>query len=184
MKKIISTTLLLVFSIFTLSACGGSDFSSDVQPEDATPPSTNDPVDQDDVSTIKVVYNRIDWRDYMEDTSLIKSVEELQEYYENLKAVNYNDLDEELVWRLTGDQYNNAFFENNFLVLVTLAEGSGSISHEVTAITEDNGVITINLDRNLPGFGTADMAGWLITIELSNDYSAESAEVVMTNVPF
>jgi len=30
--------------------------------------------------------------------------------------------------------------------------------------------------------GTADMAGWLIIIELSNDYSQHEIDVIMTDV--
>ena len=195
MKSLISVTLLMLFSTLILAACGGSapadtqptpQESPDAAPDangDTTPPAAAEPVPPGDIRSVKVLYNRIDWRENMDGTSIIRSAEELHRYYDELKAVSMNELDDDLVWRLTGEQYNDAFFAENFLVLITVSEPSGSNRHELISITDDNGVLSIHIDRLLPEIGTADMAGWLIVIELSSDNSINEADVIFTNVP-
>jgi len=191
MKKLISIVLIVLFSIFNLSACVDSEMGgtpqqgSDTSPDtgtDTTPPSEEPPLEEGDVSSMKVVYDRISWRENMEDTSVIRSVEELQSFYDELKAADINQLNDEVVWRLTGGEYNNNFFANNFLVLITVAESSGSNRHELMSISEDDSVLDIEINRILPFIGTADMAGWLITIELSNDHIAKETNVTFIDV--
>ena len=63
------------------------------------------------------------------------------------------------------EKYNDNFFKDNYLAIVGLVEGSGSIRHKVEKI-DKNGNIYIK--RLLPGIGTCDMAGWSIVIELTN----------------
>ena len=194
MKSLISVTLLMLFSTLFLAACGGGTPTEaqpvpqdgpDAGPDangDTTPPATAEPVTPGDISSIKVLYNRIDWRDNMDGTAIIRSADELRDYYNELKEVNMNELDDDLVWRLTGEQYNDTFFAGHFLVLITVSEPSGSNRHELTSITDDNGVLSIHIDRLLPEIGTADMAGWLIVIELSNNYSINETDVIFTDV--
>ena len=196
MKSLISVTLLMLFSTLILAACGGGGAPAGAQPMpqespdltpdvngDTTPPATAAPVPEGDISSVKVLYNRIDWRENMDGSSIIRSAEELRNYYEELKAVSMNELDDDLVWRFTGEQYNDAFFAEHFLVLITVSEPSGSNRHELISITDDQGVLSIHIDRLLPEIGTADMAGWLIVIELSNDNSINEADVIFTDVP-
>jgi len=147
---------------------------------DPPPAEPNPPID---LSTITVLYNRIDWRDNMEDTSIIRSVDELSDFYEDLKLLNDNELDDDLAWRFTDGNYNDDFFANNFLVMITVSETSGSNRHALSSISEDNNELTINIDREVPDIGTADMAGWLIIIELSNNYTVTKADVIFTDVP-
>jgi len=191
MKKIFSIILLVLSSMFLVSACGGNDMPStpqqspDVTPDDiidAAPPPTAEPLPPGDESTITVLYNRISWWDNMDSTSKVQSVEELQAFYEDLKAADMNELDEDLVWRFTDGKYDANFFASHFLVMITVAENSGSNRHELTSLEEDNGVLTIKIDRMLPAVGTMDMAGWLIIIELSNNYSINDTNVVFTDV--
>lgn len=53
------------------------------------------------------------------------------------------------------------------LIAVTLAEGSGSISHSVQEIRPVDGGWEIVIRRQVPELGTCDMAGWLILIDTS-----------------
>jgi len=105
------------------------------------------------------------------------------DFYNELEALNSNELDDELVWRFTDGKYDDSFFADNFLVLITVGEISGSNRHALSSISEDNNVLTINIDREVPLTGSADMAGWLITIELTNNYSVTKADVIFTDVP-
>jgi len=193
MKNFISMTIVILFTVFCLTACGGTNMiappqqNPDLTPDISTPtppPPAADLLPPDgDVSSIKVLYNRIDWRENMDNASIIRSVDDLHKFSESLEAVRKNGIDEDLIWRLTGEQYDDAFFAEHVLVMITVSESSGSNRHELMSITEDNGVLNINIDRLTPEIGTADMAGWLITIELSNDYSANDINVIFSDVP-
>ena len=188
MKRFYSLVVLVVFSLGMVTACGDAGTSSIPQEDpgssaDVSPPAAVSPLPQDDISSLKILYNRIDWRDGMEDTTIVRSVNELDKFYEDLKAVNPNELDDDLVWRFTDGQYNDSFFTDNFLVLISVSEISGSNRHAVSSISEDGDVLIINIDREVPDFGTADMAGWLIIIELTGNYSITEADVIFTDVP-
>ena len=76
-------------------------------------------------------------------------------------------------------KYSDGYFADNYLVIVRLVEGSGSIRHKVERIDE-NGDIVIN--RLLPGMGTADMAAWSILIEVNNNFEAEQFRVVLFDI--
>ena len=191
MKKFFSIMTLVLTLVLILSACGGNDMPSSPQPTpeptpdidiDTTPPPAAEPQPPDAISSIKVVYSRISWRENMFETVKIQSVDELQDFYVKLKDVNMNPFDEDLIWLFTGGQYDDDFFASHFLVLITTAENSGSNRHELTSIEEDNGVLNIYIDRLLPFVGTMDMAGWLIMIELSNDYSINETNVIFNDV--
>ena len=187
MNRFCSMVILAIFSLFAVTACGGADKPSIPHEEsggsaDASPPSTENPVSNDDISSITVLYNRIDWRDDMENTTIVRAVNELDIFYEDLKAVNHNELDDDLVWRFTDGKYNESFFAENFLVLITVSETSGSNRHAVSSILEDNDVLKININREIPDVGTMDMAGWLIIIELTGNYSVTKADVIFTDV--
>ncbi|SHM17855.1 dockerin type I repeat-containing protein [Ruminococcus flavefaciens] len=91
-------------------------------------------------------------------TKLITSAEELKSYIEankdkyNMKSEEFNDAVE---------KYSSKWFDSNKLMIVVLEEGSGSVRHGVTEVT--NKSVTIN--RTVPQVGTADMAEWHIFIE-------------------
>jgi len=188
MKRFYSLVVLVVFSLGMVTACGDAGTSSIPQEDpgsgaDVSPPAAVSPLPQDDISSLKILYNRIDWRDGMEDTTIVRSVNELDKFYEDLKAVNPNELDDDLVWRFTDGQYNDSFFTDNFLVLISVSEISGSNRHAVSSISEDGDILKINIDREVPDVGTADMAGWLIIIELTGNYSITEADVIFTDLP-
>jgi hypothetical protein len=77
------------------------------------------------------------------------------------------------------EKYSDDFFAGNYLVIVLLGEGSGSIRHKVERV-DTNGDIVIT--RQLPEIGTADMAAWNIIIELNNDFKPEQYQVVLTDM--
>ena len=188
MKGYISIAVLFLFSMFILAACaGGGVVPTPVESPDAgndnIPQTSPDPVLPGDVSPVNVTYNRIDWWSDMDGTAKVKSADELREFYEMLEAAFSNEMEKDLVNLFTGGQYNDDFFKENFLVLITASENSGSNRLELASIKDENKVLQINIDRILPEVGTADMAGWLIVIELGNDYSQHEIDVIMTDVP-
>ena len=66
-------------------------------------------------------------------------------------------------------QYDAAWFAEHDLVMVVLEEGSGSIRHEVYAITETPEKWSIDITSIEPEVCTADMAQWHILIEVEKD---------------
>jgi len=75
--------------------------------------------------------------------------------------------------------YTDAFFDENYLVILRLMEGSGSVRHTVERI-EENGDIIIS--RTRPEIGTADMAEWHLLIGISRVYQPPRFNPVMENM--
>ena len=72
--------------------------------------------------------------------------------------------------------YDDAFFEENYLLFVLLEEGSGSIRHEVLGVTQaQDGTLSVSIDRLVPEVGTDDMAQWHIILELRRENAVQSA---------
>ena len=113
---------------------------------------------------------------------IIHSLQELKDYYNTWHEVFDLERKEKVYSDTTigfldaCDQYDEAFFEKNYLIFVLLEEGSGSIGHEVRSVeqTEDQ-KISISIDRNVPEVGTADMAEWHIILELSREVLVENS---------
>lgn len=61
--------------------------------------------------------------------------------------------------------YTKEWFQAHKLLAVVLSEGSGSVSHEVTAVSAHE----VKINRYVPQVQTCDMAEWLIMIELDRD---------------
>ena len=118
---------------------------------------------------------------------VIKSTKELNEYY-NANNQTFDLERKEKVYSDTTigfldacDQYDEAFFEKNYLIFVLLEEGSGSVRHEVRSVGQTSDKkISVNVDSILPdGAGTCDMAEWHIILELGRDVLVETPGDVM-----
>lgn len=65
--------------------------------------------------------------------------------------------------------YDEDFFADSLIVLITYEENSGSITHEIEQMTVENGTLHIDVKRIIPEAGTDDMAAWHLVVELSKD---------------
>lgn len=63
------------------------------------------------------------------------------------------------------ERYDEAYFENQCLILVLLQEGSGSTRHKVDRVGTADGDTVISIQTITPEVGTCDMAAWHILIE-------------------
>ncbi len=113
---------------------------------------------------------------------IIRSMEELREYYNqwkgsfNLERRDTIYADSTIGFLDVCDQYDDAFFAENYLLFVLLEECSGSIRHEVRSVEQTtDGKLRISIDRNVPEVGTDDMAQWHIIFEFSREYLIESS---------
>ncbi|MCL2079320.1 MAG: hypothetical protein FWH17_05675 [Oscillospiraceae bacterium] len=192
--------LLLLISVFLLTACqtaqptvntqsepsngGKADYglTSDSNQDTATPSEQPAATQADTaVEGWTDLYYRVDHQDYIENVVKIRSVEELRESYEIIQPQNLSRVFEELFFN--DDQYGEVFFENRFLVFIVFPEGSGSIRHKVTALTEKEGVLRVQAERHIPEAGTEDMAGWIIAIDLDVVFAELDVTVGWENVP-
>ena len=127
------------------------------------------------------VYYLINWHGDIEGTAIIRSVEELREFYEKTQPGNMNRILDEVFFN--SEQYNDAFFAERFLFFVTVSEGSGSVRHKVTSLADTDGKLRVHIDRHIPEMGTADMAAWMIVIEVDNILPEPEIDVVWSTVP-
>ncbi len=119
------------------------------------------------------------------DAWIIRSVEELQTYYEKNKEMfdlerRENPLSDSTIGFLDAcEKYDAAFFEKQALLMVICEEGSGSIRHKVDSVGTVDSNLTVNIERLVPEAGTDDMAEWHIFIELPAEVKDFSREDVM-----
>ena len=113
---------------------------------------------------------------------IINSLQELKEYYNTWHEVFDLERKEKVYSDTTigfldvCDQYDETFFEKNYLIFVLLEEGSGSVRHEVRSVQQTaDKKISISIDRKVPEVGTSDMAEWHIILELSRDVLVEGS---------
>lgn len=101
-------------------------------------------------------------------TTVITDVVQLQEYYEQNKDLYdfKNEWGDSVSFQKAVAAYNEAFFENNALILVVLEEGSGSVWHNVERLSRQNGTLQIDIRRTTPEVYTTDMAQWHIILEV------------------
>lgn len=101
---------------------------------------------------------------YMEDFQSpgINCVNTMQELYNYSNVFSEYNLDEKL------DGYGDSFFKENSLIIITLQEGSGSITNTVSDIKRVNkSTIDITVNRKTPQVGTMDMAMNHVIIEVN-----------------
>jgi len=116
----------------------------------------------------------------------INSLQELKDYYNTWHEVFYLERREKVhsdtaIGFLDAcDQYDETFFEDNYLIFVLLEESSGSIGHEVRGVQQTaDKKISISIDRKIPKVGTCDMAEWHIILELSRDVAVQTPSDVL-----
>jgi len=81
-------------------------------------------------------------------------------------AAQYGDVNNRLSPRLA--PYNDAWFSTRSLIMITRTEGSGSIRHTTERLIAKDGWAMVFISRSVPDIGTADMAYWVIALEVQN----------------
>jgi len=129
-----------------------------------------------------VYYHHVSWSGNGNNTMVIRSVDEF--YHETgLHHIYGAQVLEDSQVKSAG-AYNADFFSEKFLLVITCDEPSGSIRHKITSLSQDSNMIIVNIDRHQPEMQTADMAAWVIAIELSNDFAGFEFAVIWENVPY
>ncbi len=74
---------------------------------------------------------------------------------------------------------DESFFTDQELFLIHLEEGSGSISHEVTEVLTGPTGVTVTVHRIVPEVCTADMAAWIMLVDLPAGTASETVPVTV-----
>ena len=127
--------------------------------------------------------------DTSHDVTVIRSVKELQAYYEKGKnAFDLERRDENQYYDYSigfldaCDKYDDAYFEDHILLLLRIGTGSGSHRFRITdMLLAENGTLTVDVATLVPEVGTCDMAGWHIFIEPETGINVADEDHVQVN---
>ena len=113
--------------------------------------------DPDRAAAFRVQTVRIGWREGLSELPRVRVARSRTALSDALAA--------ETVWGDMPDR-DDPWFIDRELLLILLEEGSGSISHEVTEVLEAPSGVTVTVRRIVPEVCTADMAAWLLLVDL------------------
>lgn len=117
--------------------------------------------------------------------TVIASTQDLEDYYKGYREIfsqipGFNmAVDPAAEFTEACSKYDDAFFQDNYLIFISLEEPSGSIGHQVTDVyRHPTDGICICIDRIVPEVGTADMAQWHIVVELERCWLVDAPNQV------
>jgi len=205
MLRIFSVIFLVIIMLFIFIGCSPEisddgddpgDIAGDVPNDELNnnpydviknTPGGNDIMNQSEIQREEwsAQYFRLSWSGRGMNVVTIHSVSELLEFHNEL-GFDYSPRmqTEETDLFLSAEDFDDGFFAERFLTLILNDEPSGSIRHKVISVSQGNGILQINIDRHQPEMQTADMAAWVIAIDLSNDYADFDVAVIWENVPY
>jgi hypothetical protein len=186
MKKLIVFGLILSVIFMVLSACENSANSnlsnevSDFEPKYVLKLSDGNEIPLN-VQYLRTAYFYDEGNPFPTFVEVVSSKNEMDQYYQKHKNVywdgNGNMMpDQDFLNAIR--KYSDNYFAGNFLLIVGLTEGSGSIRHKVEI--DENGDIVVN--RLLPEYGTDDMAAWSLIMELNNSFKVEQYQVSVVDI--
>ena len=152
-----------------------SNQSSDQKPADPTP---DENTDHFNAEYIRTYINTSDTDITFPGHMIIKSQKEFEAFLNKYSSSGISD-ETKKMFADAKAKYTDEWFSDNSLFIALLQEGSGSIKHVVTNVTNDE----VTIERWCPMVQTADMAWWCILVE--GDTSVASANLVTENsLPF
>ena len=95
--------------------------------------------------------------DHWFNISIAKSFAELTEIF----ADDYNPNQINYIHK-----YNDAFFQENALIIMFITEGSGSVKHRIDSLVKNEDDLCVGFTRLVPETGTGDIAYWRILLEV------------------
>ncbi len=117
------------------------------------------------------IYTRYDGVDHVS-CALFETKEGFDKFYNATSDIfTYNQMHDEMPsFNQTKAAYTKEFFDKNYLIIIYIPEGSGSVRHETEFVEMINGnEVYISVKRTGPEVRTMDMAGWFATIEISKN---------------
>ncbi len=102
--------------------------------------------------------------------AIIRSRDELDGFYNSFSGMLNLERSEGLGFLDYADDFDDAYFENGTLILITLSEPSGSISHVVDGVNKNpDGSYSVYIHRVVPEVGTDDIAIWQLFLGLESE---------------
>ncbi len=87
-------------------------------------------------------------------------------YYGNISGIRYITSASQLPENEAFSAYDDAWFQDHALILITETVTSGSIGIDIDSIAIDEGTAKVTLLHTIPQQCTADMATWLLWAEV------------------
>ncbi len=116
---------------------------------------------------------------------IIRSVGELNAYYESYRDVYYLDHVENpeyhgsIGFADACKKYDEAYFKDRILLMVLVKEESGSIRHSVKRMEMNDGKMIVSIDSIVPGACTKDVAIWHILLEPEAGIELKEDDVIV-----
>lgn len=76
-------------------------------------------------------------------------------------------------------RYTPEFFTKKDLIIALVDQGSGSVRYELTGLSLENGLLTIDVARHSPMVQTMDFVSWLVFLELDKGNVIDNVNVVL-----
>ena len=152
-----------------------SNQSSDQKPADPTP---DENTDHFNAEYIRTYINTSDTDITFPGHVIIKSQKEFEAFLNKYGSSGISD-ETKKMFADAKAKYTDEWFSDNSLFIALLQEGSGSIKHVVTNVTNDE----VTIERWSPMVQTADMAWWCILVEGDKSLTfSENTKLVMKTI--
>ena len=161
MKKLVCLVLSLLFLLTGCRSAGPASGDPTTQPSESE---TSAPIDTEPTETTEITQPTAVTLDpvTMGQTGKLRIT-----YTGNRSGVQYITDPSQLPDHPELAGYDEAYFREHGLLLVTETVTSGSVYVEIQSIIVENGIATVTLDHKIPsGLGTADMTTWLLWVEV------------------
>ncbi len=169
--------LLSILLLFSCSSCNDEHIDRNTGETNDSLSETEKPNETNEINKVNFEAQYIRTNGYINDakyptTKIIRSVSQLNNYYEENKSIydlERNDKvssDSTIGFLDACDKYDEEYFKDHILIMVLLEEGSGSNRHNVNSIElSSSGKLNIYIKTIVPEVGTCDMAEWHLLIE-------------------
>lgn len=174
---------MLCIILSVLAACTPKESSSDTTlPTETTQPTEPAAVDIPFKYQFHLVFSEPEL-DFEPIATVIHSKEELQNFYENTQRMYCRNLYNEdlLEFSEVCTEYDEEYFEDKYLILLSFSAGSFDYIHEIpNIIYDDSGQMEICIDRIADGFFADAEGSWCGILEIDREYEAKDIQVNIT----
>jgi hypothetical protein len=168
-KKKLAVVLTVALALTVLTSCKKEDASS------------TDPASAWNVSYFNTDFFVGEFPDLIK----VTTSDELSAYHEEIFEKPTSDENEEFAPYktieavfLNDEEYNDEFFENNFLIFISTIEARAFVRHNIAELVKENDVLKIHAQRHLPEDIENTMEEWVIVIRANKSLLEDKIEVV------
>ncbi|HPU57986.1 MAG TPA: hypothetical protein PLG48_00565 [Candidatus Avimonas sp.] len=158
-NKTMALIFIFAFAAIAILGCNGQTLPAGSEPTSSSQISDTDKTEPVSFNYTIVVYKSSGVSDIKSDfeARIICSYAELVEFQNN---------DKEFGSDYISNNYNDAFFEENAVILICTKHGSGSIRDVINKIYKENGKLVIDYTTLKPDVLTDDIRYWRIMVQV------------------